>query len=54
MAQMGHAIPHDEGSSESRRMKRAAQGGARGWVWWGKPMWRDMGYDAVSLAWVVV
>ena len=24
--------------------------GAKGWIWWGKPIWHDLGYVAVSRA----
>lgn len=41
---------HDSAETEGERkigMGQQVLVGAMGWIWWGKPMWHDMGYIAV-------
>lgn len=44
---------HDSVGMEAEKKIGSAEqllNGAKGWIWWGKPMWHDMGYLAVCFS----
>ena len=48
MGERGSDLAGLEGEKKIGLGKQVLEG-AKGWVWWGKPLWHDLGYVAVRL-----